>query len=77
MLVVPLIDGMNLIAKEYIAAHPNGNVLIISKNAGAAWQMQDALLVDSRSQQAITEALKVALTMPLSERRQRHKCFVE
>ncbi len=72
MLVAPLIDGMNLIAKEYVAAKPgNRGVLVLSKFAGAAQQLEEALLVDPTDVSALARTIEQALTMPLDERRQR------
>ena len=72
-LVTPLRDGMNLVAKEYVAAQREDDpgVLILSRFAGAAAQLTDALLVNPHSREEIAEALNRALTMPLAERRVR------
>jgi len=72
-LVTPLRDGMNLVAKEYVAAQnpEDPGVLILSRFAGAALQMKDALIVNPFSPEEVGEALKRALTMPLAERRRR------
>ncbi len=72
-LVTPLRDGMNLVAKEYVAAQdPNDpGVLILSKFAGAARQMPDALLVNPHSAEELADALRRALQMPLGERKER------
>ncbi len=69
-LVTPLRDGMNLVAKEYVAAQnpDDPGVLILSRFAGAAEQMGEALLVNPFSREEVAEAIKKALTMPLSER---------
>ncbi|MBA4794727.1 alpha,alpha-trehalose-phosphate synthase (UDP-forming) [Phenylobacterium sp.] len=69
-LVTPLRDGMNLVAKEYVAAQnpEDPGVLILSRFAGAANQLKDALIVNPNSPEEISEALKRALTMPLAER---------
>jgi trehalose 6-phosphate synthase len=69
-LVTPLRDGMNLVAKEYVAAQDPGDpgVLILSRFAGAAEQMKDALLVNPYSAEEISDALRQALSMPLDER---------
>ncbi|MCJ2180532.1 alpha,alpha-trehalose-phosphate synthase (UDP-forming) [Novosphingobium album (ex Hu et al. 2023)] len=74
-LVTPLRDGMNLVAKEYVAAqNPEyPGVLILSQFAGAALQLTDALLVNPHSIDDVSEAIKQALDMPLTERRQRHE----
>jgi len=69
-LVTPLRDGMNLVAKEYVAAQDpdDPGVLVLSKYAGAAEQMQDALIVNPFSREEISEALGRALAMPRAER---------
>jgi len=69
-LVTPLRDGMNLVAKEYVAAQnpDDPGVLILSRFAGAAEQMGEALLVNPFSREELSDAIKKALTMPLSER---------
>jgi len=78
-LVTPLRDGMNLVAKEYVAAqdpHDPG-VLILSKFAGAAEQLTQALLVNPYSPEELSDALKQALDMSLEERKERHKALLE
>ena len=69
-LVTPLRDGMNLVAKEYVAAQnpQDPGVLILSRFAGAAMQMKDALIVNPFSPEEVSEALKRGLTMDLGER---------
>jgi trehalose 6-phosphate synthase len=73
-LVTPLRDGMNLVAKEYVAAQDPADpgVLVLSRFAGAAEQMTEALLVNPYDTQAVAEAIQRALQMPLDERQQRH-----
>jgi trehalose 6-phosphate synthase len=72
-LVTPLRDGMNLVAKEYVAAQDpeDPGVLILSKFAGAAEQMQSALLVNPFSPEELSDALAQALSMPIDERKAR------
>ena len=72
-LVTPLRDGMNLVAKEFVAAQDEEDpgVLILSKFAGAATQMKDALLVNPYSKDELSDTICKALTMPLDERRHR------
>ena len=71
-LVTPLRDGMNLVAKEYVAAQlDNDGVLILSEMAGAAEELQEALLVNPFDVEAVADALAVALAMPPDERRAR------
>ena len=74
-LVTPLRDGMNLVAKEYVAAQDpdDPGVLVLSNRAGAACDLQDALLVNPYDTKGIARTLQAALAMPLSERRQRHE----
>lgn len=69
-LVTPLRDGMNLVAKEYVAAQDpdDPGVLILSRFAGAAAQLDQALLVNPYSADDIADAIEQALTMPREER---------
>ena len=69
-LVTPLRDGMNLVAKEFVAAQnpDDPGVLILSRFAGAALQMKDALIVNPFSPEEVAEALKRALSMDKAER---------
>jgi trehalose 6-phosphate synthase len=73
-LVTPLRDGMNLVAKEYVAAQDadNPGVLILSRFAGAAREMKAALLVNPYDTEGVASAINQALSMPLADRRQRH-----
>jgi trehalose 6-phosphate synthase len=72
MLVTPLRDGMNLVAKEYVASHRDrSGVLILSEFAGAAEQLRSALIVNPHDVDAVTEALKTATDMDESEARAR------
>lgn len=72
-LVTPLRDGMNLVAKEFIAAQDQNDpgVLILSRFAGAAEDLSEALIVNPYDPGEITDAMHQALTMPLEERRDR------
>jgi trehalose 6-phosphate synthase len=69
-LVTPLRDGMNLVAKEFVAAQDPSDpgVLILSRFAGAAAQLKDALLVNPHSAEELADAIRAALRMPLEER---------
>lgn len=69
-LVTPLRDGMNLVAKEYVAAQDPSDpgVLILSKFAGAAAQLKEAILVNPYSAEDVADALAQALDMPLEQR---------
>ncbi len=72
MLVTPLRDGMNLVAKEYIASRVNKDgVLILSEFAGAAEQLRSAVLVNPYDVDAMAETIELAAVMPLAEQRQR------
>jgi trehalose 6-phosphate synthase len=73
-LVTPLRDGMNLVAKEYVAAQDpdDPGVLILSRFTGAATELRSALLVNPYDAESVASALSQALAMPLEERRARH-----
>jgi trehalose 6-phosphate synthase len=73
-LVTPLRDGMNLVAKEYVASQnaDDPGVLILSRFAGAARECTSALLVNPYDPEGVAIAINRALSMPLDERRQRH-----
>ena len=77
-IVTPMRDGMNLVAKEYVAAQdPNDpGVLVLSRFAGAAQQMEAALLVNPYDGEEIAGAMHQAREMRLSERRQRHRVLM-
>ena len=72
-LVTPLRDGMNLVAKEYVAAQDpeNPGVLVLSGFAGAVHQLDAALIVNPHDAEGLAQAIQAALTMPLAERRTR------
>ncbi|MBZ4651743.1 MAG: putative trehalose-6-phosphate synthase [Proteiniphilum sp.] len=71
-LVTPLRDGMNLVAKEYLAAKGDqSGVLILSEMAGAAIELQDALIINPNNKDEIEKAILQALTMPEDEKRAR------
>lgn len=78
-LVTPLRDGMNLVAKEYVAAQnpDDPGVLILSRFAGAAVQLKDALLVNPYSPEEMSDAIKRALEMPLDERKRRWRAMMD
>jgi trehalose 6-phosphate synthase/phosphatase len=60
--ITPIRDGMNLVAKEYLASHPNSDgVLVLSKTAGAAEELKDAILVDPLKPRSLVNGLKKAL----------------
>jgi len=77
--VTPLRDGMNLVAKEFIAAQPDDDpgVLVLSQFAGAAYELTEALLVNPFDPDAIADAMNLALIMPVAERKERHVALKE
>ncbi len=77
-LVTPLRDGMNLVAKEYVAAQDpeDPGVLILSRFAGAAIELRRALLVNPYDSESMANAIAQALSMPLEERRARHQALL-
>ncbi|MCM2345275.1 MAG: alpha,alpha-trehalose-phosphate synthase (UDP-forming) [Acidovorax soli] len=78
-LVTPLRDGMNLVAKEFIVAQDpeDPGVLVLSRFAGAAEQMREALLVNPYDTTRTAETMQRALQMPLEERQQRHQALLQ
>lgn len=72
-LVTPLVDGLNLVAKEYIAANEQSKdgVLILSEAAGATQELTEALIVNPYDIQSLAEAIRAAVTMSSSEKRHR------
>ena len=77
-LVTPLRDGMNLVAKEYVAAQDpeDPGVLILSRFAGAAIEFRRALLVNPYDPESVAGAIAQALAMPIEERRARHQALL-
>lgn len=77
-LVTPLRDGMNLVAKEFLAAQDPADpgVLVLSRFAGAAEQLTEAVLVNPYDTHEMAEAIQRALTMPLEERIARHASLI-
>jgi trehalose 6-phosphate synthase len=78
-LVTPMADGMNLVAKEFVAAQDDADpgVLVLSEFAGAAEMMTDALIVNPHDIDGMAAAIERALSMPLAERRERHRSLME
>ncbi|MFO1117337.1 MAG: trehalose-6-phosphate synthase [Beijerinckiaceae bacterium] len=74
-LVTPLRDGMNLVAKEFVAAQDEADpgVLILSQFAGAAAQLDGAMIVNPHEKEGMAGAIRRALEMPLVERIERHR----
>jgi trehalose 6-phosphate synthase len=70
--VSSLHDGMNLVAKEYVASRwDEDGVLILSHFAGASRELTDAILVNPFNEKELAEAMRTALLMPLGERKKR------
>lgn len=78
-LVTPLRDGMNLVAKEYVAAQDPADpgVLVLSQFAGAAEELEDALIVNPHDTEEMGEKMELALRMPLEERQNRHASLLD
>ena len=77
-LVTPLRDGMNLVAKEYVAAQDpeDPGVLVLSRFAGAAAELEAALIVNPYDIEGVAESLQRGLTMPMEERLERHRTLM-
>ncbi len=76
LLVTPLRDGMNLVAQEFVAARGDEDgVLVLSRFAGAAERLREALLVNPYDQSAMQRAIEQALRMPTAERRIRMRAM--
>jgi trehalose 6-phosphate synthase len=77
--VTPLHDGMNLVAKEYVAAQNpvDPGVLVLSKFAGAANELDTALLVNPHDIDGMAKTIALALSMPLTERRMRYEAMMD
>ncbi len=73
-LITPVRDGMNLVAKEYIASRVNQTgVIVLSEMAGAAKEMGEAIIINPNNEPEIAEAIHQALIMPVEEQRERMK----
>jgi trehalose 6-phosphate synthase/phosphatase len=76
MLVTPLRDGMNLVAKEFAATeNERAGVLVLSEFAGAADELTDALIINPYDVDGLATAISNALTMPMSERERRMRAL--
>jgi trehalose 6-phosphate synthase len=77
-LVTPLRDGMNLVAKEYVAAQnpADPGVLILSQFAGAANELEAALLVNPYDEEGMAAAMDQAFAMSIEERKERHAAMI-
>ncbi len=77
-LITPLRDGMNLIAKEFVASKTDGKgVLILSETAGAAFELGEAIIVNPNNKEKVAEALKEALEMSEEEQIDRNRAMQE
>jgi trehalose 6-phosphate synthase len=78
-LVTPVRDGMNLVAKEFVASQnpDDPGVLVLSTMAGAAHELTDAVLINPYDIDSVAESIDKALTMPLGERKERHQGMIE
>ncbi len=77
-LILPIRDGMNLVAKEFVASRHDGTgVLILSELAGASKELHEALLVNPNDLNAISEAIKEAIEMPEQEQVRRNKVMMQ
>ena len=77
-LVTPLHDGMNLVAKEYVAAQnpADPGVLVLSEFAGAARELDAAVQVNPHDIDGMARSISMALSMPLTERRLRYEAMM-
>ncbi|MGU3400503.1 alpha,alpha-trehalose-phosphate synthase (UDP-forming) [Brucellaceae bacterium D45D] len=78
-LVTPLRDGMNLVAKEYVAAQDpdDPGVLVLSRFAGAAQELSGAVLVNPYDAESVAHAISRAIAMPLQERKERFSAMMQ
>jgi trehalose 6-phosphate synthase/phosphatase len=75
-LITPLRDGMNLVAKEYVATRAKQTgVLILSEMAGAAKELTEAVLINPNNREEIAEAIRTALEMPEHEQIRRNEAM--
>ena len=76
--MTPLRDGMNLVAKEYIAAQnpEDPGVLVLSRFAGAVHELEQALIVNPYNLEETASAIQRAFEMPLRERRERWEAMM-
>jgi len=78
-IVTPVRDGMNLVAKEFVAAQDPADpgVLILSTMAGAARELNTAVMVNPYDARGMAHAIQQAFNMPLAERRERHQAMID
>lgn len=70
-LITPIRDGMNLVAKEYVASQHDKGVLILSELAGAANEMGEAILVNPMDKEELAQSIHTALTLPVEAQKQK------
>jgi trehalose 6-phosphate synthase/phosphatase len=71
-LITPVRDGMNLVAKEYVASRVNNSgVIILSEMAGVSKEMGEAIIINPNNFNEIAESIRTALEMPIEEQRER------
>ena len=77
-LVTPIRDGMNLVAKEYVATQDpeNPGVLVLSTLAGAAQELSEAVLVNPYDREGVADGMQQAVEMRLEERRERYRSMI-
>lgn len=78
-LVTPIRDGMNLVAKEFVAAQDpeDPGMVVLSSLAGAARELTDAVIVNPYDRDSVADGIGAALNLPLNERRERHAAMME
>jgi trehalose 6-phosphate synthase len=78
-LVTPIRDGMNLVAKEFVAAQDpeDPGIPVLSTLCGAAKELTESILVNPFDRQAVADGLQKALEMPVEERRERHSAMLD
>jgi trehalose 6-phosphate synthase len=78
-LVTPIRDGMNLVAKEFVASQDpeNPGALVLSTMAGAAHELTDAILVNPYDIDGVADGIHQAIRMPVGERRERHQSMID
>ncbi len=78
-LVTPIRDGMNLVAKEYVASQDpeDPGIPVLSKLCGAAAELGEAVLVNPYDQRGVAEGLQTAIEMSLEERQERHAAMLQ
>lgn len=78
-LVTPIRDGMNLVAKEYVASQNRRKpgMLVLSSLAGAAWELKEAVIVNPYDLDDVADGISTALSMPVAERQERHDAMMQ